>query len=124
MKGGLKLGNQHLTSFLCQLLKFQLMVTGIISAQANILETRHYVAYSCTILYCSKVLIDGLADTWPARKAWTLEQLLMDYGDVKFHLSQKSSKKILMCFKDYASYMQIQHDEDPLYVFDDKVPTR
>lgn len=66
------------------------------------------------------VLIDGLADTWPARKAWTLEQLLMNYGDVKFHLSQRSPKKILMNFKDYVSYMQTQHDEDPLYVFDDK----
>lgn len=26
-----------------------------------------------------------------------------------------------MNFKDYVSYMQIQHDEDPLYIFDDKV---
>lgn len=29
-----------------------------------------------------------------------------------------------MKFKDYVSYMQIQHDEDPLYVFDDKVSTK
>lgn len=26
-----------------------------------------------------------------------------------------------MKFKDYASYLQLQHDEDPLYIFDEKV---
>lgn len=26
-----------------------------------------------------------------------------------------------MKFKDYVSYMKVQHDEDPLYIFDDKV---
>ncbi|KAK4434216.1 F-box protein [Sesamum alatum] len=66
------------------------------------------------------VLINGLADNWPARKSWTSEQLLLKYPDTKFRISQRSSKKINMKFKDYSSYMQIQHDEDPLYIFDDK----
>ncbi|KAL2504282.1 F-box protein [Abeliophyllum distichum] len=66
------------------------------------------------------VLISGLADNWPARKSWTTEQLLVKYGDAKFRLSQRSSQKITMNFKDYLSYMQIQHDEDPLYIFDEK----
>lgn len=66
-------------------------------------------------------MIDGLADNWPARKSWTCEQLLLKYPDMKFGISQRSSKKIGMKFKDYISYMQIQHDEDPLYIFDDKV---
>lgn len=26
-----------------------------------------------------------------------------------------------MTFKDYVSYMKVQHDEDPLYIFDHKV---
>lgn len=26
-----------------------------------------------------------------------------------------------MKFQDYVSYMKMQHDEDPLYIFDDKV---
>lgn len=63
----------------------------------------------------------GLADTWPARHTWTTEQLLLNYGDVAFKISQRSSRKIKMKFKDYVSYMKLQHDEDPLYIFDEKV---
>lgn len=66
------------------------------------------------------VLVSGLADTWPARKAWTPEQLLVKYGDTPFRISQRSAKKVSMKFEDYVSYMQVQHDEDPLYIFDDK----
>jgi hypothetical protein len=62
-----------------------------------------------------------LAETWPARKKWTIEQLVEIYGNTFFRMSQKSPKKILMKFKDYLSYMQVQHDEDPLYIFDEKV---
>ncbi|KZV56304.1 F-box protein [Dorcoceras hygrometricum] len=66
------------------------------------------------------VLINGLADNWPARKSWTSELLLLRHPDTKFKLSQRSSKKITMKFKDYISYMNAQHDEDPLYIFDEK----
>ncbi|CAI9116257.1 OLC1v1017354C1 [Oldenlandia corymbosa var. corymbosa] len=66
------------------------------------------------------VLISGLADNWPARSGWTIQQLLQKYGDKTFRISQRSTKKITMMFKDYVSYTQTQHDEDPLYVFDEK----
>ncbi|CAM8946398.1 unnamed protein product [Rhodiola kirilowii] len=66
------------------------------------------------------VLLDGLADMWPARSTWTPEQLLLKYGETSFKISQRSSKKVTMKLKDYVSYMELQHDEDPLYVFDDK----
>uniref|UniRef100_A0A7N0UM70 F-box protein n=1 Tax=Kalanchoe fedtschenkoi TaxID=63787 RepID=A0A7N0UM70_KALFE len=66
------------------------------------------------------VLIDGLADTWPARSTWTPDQLIQKYGETAFKISQRSSKKVTMKLKDYVSYMELQHDEDPLYVFDDK----
>lgn len=66
-------------------------------------------------------MISGLADNWPARKSWTSEELLLKYPETKFRISQRSSKKVTMKFKDYVSYTQIQHDEDPLYIFDDKV---
>ncbi|EPS59334.1 hypothetical protein M569_15473, partial [Genlisea aurea] len=65
-------------------------------------------------------LINGLAESWPAREAWTCEQILNKYPDSTFRISQRSSQKIVMKFKDYVSYIQVQHDEDPLYIFDDK----
>lgn len=66
------------------------------------------------------VLISGLADTWPARQSWTTDHLMQNYGDTAFKISQRSAKKISMKFKDYVSYINVQHDEDPLYIFDDK----
>lgn len=71
--------------------------------------------------YASQVMLTGLADTWPARHKWTTDQLLLNYGDVAFKISQRSSRKISMKLKDYVSYMKVQHDEDPLYIFDEKV---
>ncbi|KAK3016296.1 hypothetical protein RJ639_007616 [Escallonia herrerae] len=65
------------------------------------------------------VLISGLADNWRARHTWTPEQLLLNYGDTAFRISQRSSAKITMKLKDYVSYIQMQHDEDPLYIFDE-----
>ncbi|XVF64806.1 hypothetical protein PTKIN_Ptkin09bG0196300 [Pterospermum kingtungense] len=66
------------------------------------------------------VLLTGLADLWPARSAWTIDKLLLNYGDTAFKISQRTPRKISMKFKDYVSYMKQQHDEDPLYIFDDK----
>ncbi|KAG9451442.1 hypothetical protein H6P81_011407 [Aristolochia fimbriata] len=66
------------------------------------------------------VLLTGLADTWPARATWTTDQLLEKYGDTPFKISQRSRKKVTMKLKDYVSYMKLQHDEDPLYIFDEK----
>jgi len=66
------------------------------------------------------VLLTGLADTWPAKEMWTTSELLKKYGDTAFKISQRSPRKITMKFKDYVSYMENQHDEDPLYIFDDK----
>ncbi|XP_037496142.1 F-box protein At1g78280 isoform X2 [Jatropha curcas] len=66
------------------------------------------------------VLLAGLADHWQARNTWTIDQLSMQYGDTAFKISQRSSRKVSMKFKDYVSYMNFQHDEDPLYIFDDK----
>jgi hypothetical protein len=73
----------------------------------------------CPTIY--QVLLAGLADTWPARNTWTIDQLSLKYGDIAFRISQRSCKKISMKIKDYVSYMYLQHDEDPLYIFDDKV---
>ncbi|KAG4977191.1 hypothetical protein JHK86_036665 [Glycine max] len=66
------------------------------------------------------VMLAGLADTWPARRKWTTDKLLLNYGDVAFKISQKSSRKISIKFKDYVSDMKVQHDGDPLYIFYEK----
>ncbi|KAH9690650.1 F-box protein [Citrus sinensis] len=66
------------------------------------------------------ILLSGLADTWPARNTWTIDQLLTRYGDTAFRISQRSVRSISMKFKDYVAYMNVQHDEDPLYIFDYK----
>ncbi|TVU46770.1 hypothetical protein EJB05_06329 [Eragrostis curvula] len=66
------------------------------------------------------VLLTNLAETWPAKTKWTLQQLTKDFGEVQFRISQRSPQKITMKLKDYVSYMELQHDEDPLYIFDDK----
>ncbi|CAN1181872.1 Lysine-specific demethylase JMJ21 [Linum perenne] len=66
------------------------------------------------------VLLAGLADSWPARSSWTIDQLLMKYGDKAFRISQRSTRKLSMELKDYVAYVNCQHDEDPLYIFDDK----
>lgn len=66
-------------------------------------------------------MLSGLADTWPARHKWTTDQLFLNYGDVAFKISQRGARKISMKFKDYVSYIKVQHDEDPLYIFDEKV---
>lgn len=68
----------------------------------------------------SPVLLSKLVETWPARTKWTIQQLVLDYGEVTFRISQRSPQKIIMTLKDYVSYMELQHDEDPLYIFDDK----
>ncbi|XP_057786261.1 lysine-specific demethylase JMJ21 [Salvia miltiorrhiza] len=89
---------------------------GNVERKENIPFEEFLMEYDCQ----KPVMISGLADHWPARKSWTSEELLMKYPETKFRISQRSSKKVSMKFKDYVSYTQIQHDEDPLYIFDDK----
>ncbi|KAH9328894.1 hypothetical protein KI387_001002, partial [Taxus chinensis] len=66
------------------------------------------------------LLLTELANDWSAKHSWTVEKLVERYGEVAFHISQSNAKKITMKLKDYVSYMQLQHDEDPLYIFDPK----
>jgi hypothetical protein len=67
------------------------------------------------------VLVTDLTKEWPAQKTWNLKQMVDKYGDVAFKVSQSHGKKVKMKLKDYASYMQSQNDEEPLYIFDSKV---
>ncbi|OWM79976.1 hypothetical protein CDL15_Pgr006280 [Punica granatum] len=76
--------------------------------------------FNCDYDVKKPVLLDGLANAWPARTSWTIDKLLLNHGDKAFRISQKSAQKISMKLKDYVTYMNIQHDEDPLYIFEDK----
>ncbi|OMP01257.1 hypothetical protein COLO4_12026 [Corchorus olitorius] len=76
--------------------------------------------FSCEYDGVKPVLLSGLADTWPARSTWTIDQLLLKYGDTAFKISQRTPGKLSMKFKDYITYTKLQHDEDPLYIFDEK----
>jgi hypothetical protein len=67
-----------------------------------------------------QVLVTDLTKEWPAQKTWNLKQMVDRYGDVAFKVSQSHGKKVKMKLKDYASYMQSQNDEEPLYIFDSK----
>lgn len=64
------------------------------------------------------VLFTTLANDWSAKHNWTVEKLLERYGDIAFRISQSHAKKVTMKLKNYVSYMTVQHDEDPLYIFD------
>ncbi|XP_024543827.1 F-box protein At1g78280 isoform X2 [Selaginella moellendorffii] len=64
------------------------------------------------------VLLTDLAEDWPARRTWTIDQLVHRYGDSEFKVSQSYGQRIRMTLKDYADYTRSQHDEDPLYIFD------
>ncbi|XP_078440783.1 putative glycosyltransferase [Wolffia australiana] len=84
------------------------------------LERKQTLSADFSIDYSKPVLLTDLAKTWPARKTWTIDQLVQNYSDISFRISQRSSRKITMKLKDYVSYMSWQHDEDPLYIFDEK----
>ncbi|KAH7524352.1 hypothetical protein FEM48_Zijuj06G0110300 [Ziziphus jujuba var. spinosa] len=102
----------YATAFASRNIITLLVKFGVTTTSALTALLQRVVAFS--------VLLTGLADAWPARHTWTVEHLLLNYGDTEFKISQRISSKILMKFKDYVSYMKLQHDEDPLYIFDDK----
>lgn len=64
------------------------------------------------------VLFTALANDWGAKHNWTVENLLERYGDIAFRISQSNARRVTMKLKNYVSYMRVQHDEDPLYIFD------
>ncbi|BBN10747.1 histone arginine demethylase JMJD6 [Marchantia polymorpha subsp. ruderalis] len=73
-----------------------------------------------TAIYDGKkpVLLADLMTDWPANERWRLDELAKSCGDAAFKVSQPHGKSIDMTMKDYAQYMSIQHDEEPLYIFD------
>jgi len=66
------------------------------------------------------VVISGSFDDWPARTAWTIQNLAAMYGDTRFKTDEVDgdSHKFKMRFNDYVQYMHLNKDEDPIYLFD------
>eukprot|EP01121_Diplochlamys_sp_Union-15-3_P009198 TRINITY_DN2492_c0_g1_i3.p1 TRINITY_DN2492_c0_g1~~TRINITY_DN2492_c0_g1_i3.p1 ORF type:complete len:371 (-),score=65.31 TRINITY_DN2492_c0_g1_i3:74-1132(-) len=60
------------------------------------------------------VIITDAMNDWPAMKKWTYEQLLLDYGDVKF----RTGGGFKMTLKNYFHYLRSQKEQVPLYLFD------
>eukprot|EP01133_Synstelium_polycarpum_P008167 gene8167-9601_t len=65
------------------------------------------------------VLLTHGQEDWPAMKEWSRERLVERFGHVSFKISHQGHKRIPMKFADYADYMRVQTDEEPLYVFDE-----
>ncbi|GAQ84534.1 Phosphatidylserine-specific receptor PtdSerR [Klebsormidium nitens] len=64
------------------------------------------------------VLLTDIVGRWPASQEWTLPKLVDRFGDAKFKVSQAHGKAVKMTLRDYAAYTRVQHDEEPLYIFD------
>ncbi|KAL3694403.1 hypothetical protein R1sor_008054 [Riccia sorocarpa] len=73
-----------------------------------------------TSIYDGKkpVLLRDLMDGWPANRKWGLDELAESCGVAGFKVSQPYGPSIEMTMKDFVHYMSIQHDEEPLYIFD------
>lgn len=50
---------------------------------------------------------------WPAYRQWSTEDLLLKYGQAKFR-----AEAVHWPLKTYVEYMNDNHDESPLYLFD------
>jgi histone arginine demethylase JMJD6 len=65
------------------------------------------------------VIIQGIADTWPAFKKWTFRKLLKKYADSKFKIGESDSgKKLKVTLKEYLEYTMYNRDDSPLYLFE------
>lgn len=96
---------------------------GSFAVDSGMIDRRHGLSLEeFTSTYDGKkpVLVTDLADDWPAMQTWSLDHLVKHYGDCAFTVAQDDDKNVLMRLKDYVSYMSLQHDEDPLYIFDSK----
>jgi len=68
------------------------------------------------------VIIEGVADDWPAMQRWAADALEERFKNVDFKVAKDDKgKKLRMKFKYYADYMRHQQDDSPLYLFETSV---
>lgn len=64
------------------------------------------------------VLLEGLADDWPARSLWTFDFFRENYGgiDVTVYASERKTNPRIMKLASYLEYMESTEDELPDYL--------
>ncbi|GMH39012.1 hypothetical protein BSKO_06910 [Bryopsis sp. KO-2023] len=62
-------------------------------------------------------LIDDLQTDWGAMR-WTLNGLEEKFGELRFSINCPGKTSVKMELKNFLRYMEVQHDENPLYLFD------
>jgi hypothetical protein len=60
-------------------------------------------------------IVTNCIQSWPVYGKWTLDQMLTEYGDVKFR-----AEAVDWTFSAYHQYVLHNEDESPLYLFDRK----
>jgi len=73
------------------------------------------------------VIITDALSHWKAKKEWTKENLIKRFGNLKFKTDEVDyykQEKLYMMMSDYWTYAEQNHDEDPIYLFDDKFGER
>jgi len=76
-------------------------------------------------------ILEGMLDLWPDRGHWELESLLREYGDADLVVGAAAAEAegedgggeapvpVTMTLQGYCDYASRQHDDCPLYIFDE-----
>ena len=64
------------------------------------------------------VVLEGLADDWPARSLWTFDFFRQHYGanDVTIYTGERKTRPRIMPLGSYLDYMETTEDENPDYL--------
>ncbi|GAB4817095.1 hypothetical protein N2152v2_004141 [Parachlorella kessleri] len=63
------------------------------------------------------VMLRGLAEGWEVGE-WTPERLVSRLGSRLFKVTKPSGGRMKMALSSYLGYCRVQHDEEPVYIFD------
>ena len=65
------------------------------------------------------VIIQGIAERWPAFTCWQLDKLLESYGHGRFKIGESDSgRKLRVTLAEFVDYMFNNKDDSPLYLFE------
>lgn len=70
------------------------------------------------------VILTDVVKNWPAYKEWHVEKLMKRFGNSPFKTDEvdiAAKEKLYLGFSDYIEYLKWNNDEDPIYLFDNKV---